>query len=95
MKLVGNYKITKVWRKPSAKKLKSVKEGDIITIEFEVDGNGGNSPTVDVLINGEYSYSPYARYVNEVFEGGKQDYCKEAKMWVRMRPNFEFEEVTS
>lgn len=93
MKLTGNYKITRVNRKPSAKALKGIKEGDIITIEFKVDGNGGKSPKVDVYINGTYTYSPYARYINEVFEKGKSDYEETASRWVNTRPNFEYREV--
>ena len=43
---------------------RSIKEGDLITIKFDCDGHGGNSPKVDLYVNGSYVATPFARSVN-------------------------------
>ncbi|WP_163258400.1 hypothetical protein [Bacillus paranthracis] len=53
-----------------------LKAGDLIKVSFDVDGNGGNSPKVDVYINGVYKGSPFARSFNETLFCEKQSWRK-------------------
>lgn len=43
---------------------KTLKCGDLVTIKFDCNGNGGNSPKVDLYINGTYVATLFARSVN-------------------------------
>lgn len=89
--LEKSIKVLKLNRKPTGKWSK-LKEGDVITVKFDVDGNGGNSPTVDIYINGSYNHSPFARSFNEMFYKGKDEYVK-GYGYVKARPLAELEEV--
>jgi len=53
-----------------------LKVGDLINVSFDVDGNGGNSPKVDVMINGSYKGNPFARSFNEVLFREKKSWRK-------------------
>lgn len=96
MKLVGNYKVTKVIRKCGAFGLKNLQVGDVITVEFYVDGNGGNSPRVDLAVNGKSIGSKFAREVNELLVTGKKNakWNSETRTHEDLPPVVELEEVT-
>lgn len=85
--LEKSLKVTRVNGKVSGNYSK-VKEGDIITVKFDVMGNGGYSPKVDIYINGVYNHTPYARSFNEMFFVGKETYA-DGYGFIRSRPVFE------
>lgn len=89
--LEKSIKVLKLNRKPTGKWSK-LKEGDVITVKFDVTGSGGNSPTVDIYINGSYNHSPFARSFNEMFYKGKREYV-DGYGWTTTRPLAEIEEV--
>lgn len=54
----------------------SLKVGDLLSVTFEVDGNGGNSPKVNVYINEVWKGEPFARTFNEVLFCEKKSWRK-------------------
>ena len=72
--------------------MSKLKEGDILTVKFEVDGSGGYSPQVDLYSNGEYFNTIYARKFNELCCRGSQEYA-EGYGWVITRPKINLEEI--
>lgn len=93
MRLTGEYCVTKINRKSGARGLKKLKEGDLIKVEFYVNGNGSNSPTVELFVNGESIGHKYAREVNELFVTGKKSAKWNGSSWEDLPPIADIEEV--
>lgn len=53
-----------------------LKVGDLINVSFNVDGNGGNSPKVNVYINDVWKGEPFARSFNETLFREKKSWRK-------------------
>lgn len=64
LKLEKTIKVVKLNRKGTGV-FQGLREKDLITVSFNVDGCGGYSPKVDVLINYIYRGSPFAKTFNE------------------------------
>lgn len=93
MKLIGEYRVVKINRKSGAKGLKKLQVGDLIKVEFYINGNGGNSPMVKLHVNNEDIGYKYAREVNELFESGKKFAKWNGSSWEDLPPIAELEEV--
>ncbi|WKV24039.1 hypothetical protein PSYJYH_000004 [Bacillus phage PSYJ-YH] len=91
--LEKTIKVLKMNRKCTSK-LKALKEGDEVTFKFEMNGNGGNSPKVDVYLNGSYVYTGFARGVNETFFKETTGWTKKDGSYTKPKVIESYEEVS-
>lgn len=89
MKLKTTVEITKMLEKTGAKGFEKVKVGDLITLEWDLNGKYHGSPKVSCYVNGEFVDKKIASTLHDIFFG--------AKRWRNGKyvsiVNFEYKEV--
>lgn len=68
MILTGAFEVTEVKKKTSSQLFSTVRQGDVISLEYRMNGGYHNSPMIRVLINGKGIGSGYARQIRDVVD---------------------------
>lgn len=89
MKLKTTVEITKVLEKTGAKGFEKVKVGDLITLEWDLNGKYHGAPRVSCYVNGEFVDKKIASTLHDIFFGATRYRNGEHVSII----NFEYKEV--
>lgn len=81
MLLVGKYRIESILKRTASKLFKDAKIGDVITLEYTVNGGYKSSPMIDVYRNGTYVGDGYPHQIKDVMDRA-YTYREVARRWI-------------